>query len=459
MNVFAKNPRRSQSGRSRHKEIKIKKGGPVKRFSWLVFVIFLMGGAWSIAGAYDYPFKDPYLATVIGTPSEFQPKLPEKIDYKMLSFEVFPERVVPSVFWYQREFRYSLTFQKGEAPLIFVIAGTGSSFYSSNMIFFQKIFYQAGFHVICLPSPTSMNFITTASVTSLPGNIIADAVDLYRVMTMAWQQVKDRIKVSEFYLTGYSLGASEAAFVAKLDEEKRVFNFKKVLMINPAVSLYSSAKILDKMLLAALPGGLKDFDDWLNRMLGRFSEVFKELGYVDLGHDWLYDVYKIIAKTKTQSLKRENLDLATMIGTAFRISSNNMIFTSDVMTNAGLIVPKNLVLGSADSLYDYFRVASSTTFVDYFDDLLFPYYKAKHPELTQQMAIEIDSLNHIEDYLRNSPKIGLMGNEDDLILTSGDLAFLKDVFGPRAKIYPYGGHCGNMSYTENVKHMLNFFKS
>lgn len=431
----------------------------MKRFSWLVFVIFLMGGAWSIAGAYDYPFKDPYLATVIGTPSEFQPKLPEKIDYKMLSFEVFPERVVPSVFWYQREFRYSLTFQKGEAPLIFVIAGTGSSFYSSNMIFFQKIFYQAGFHVICLPSPTSMNFITTASVTSLPGNIIADAVDLYRVMTMAWQQVKDRIKVSEFYLTGYSLGASEAAFVAKLDEEKRVFNFKKVLMINPAVSLYSSAKILDKMLLAALPGGLKDFDDWLNRMLGRFSEVFKELGYVDLGHDWLYDVYKIIAKTKTQSLKRENLDLATMIGTAFRISSNNMIFTSDVMTNAGLIVPKNLVLGSADSLYDYFRVASSTTFVDYFDDLLFPYYKAKHPELTQQMAIEIDSLNHIEDYLRNSPKIGLMGNEDDLILTSGDLAFLKDVFGPRAKIYPYGGHCGNMSYTENVKHMLNFFKS
>jgi len=427
----------------------------VKRFSWLVFVIFLMGGAWSLAGAYDYPFKDPYLATVISTPSEFQPQLPEKIDYKLLSFKVFPERVVPSVFWYQREFRYSLTYQKGEAPLIFVIAGTGSSFYSANMIFFQKIFYQAGFHVICLPSPTSMNFITTASVTSLPGNIIADAVDLYRVMTMAWEQVKDRIKVSEFYLTGYSLGASEAAFVAKLDEEKRTFNFKKVLMINPAVSLYSSANILDKMLLAALPGGLKDFNDWLNRMLGRFAEVYKEMGYVDLGHDWLYDVYKTI--NKTQSPKRENL--ATMIGFAFRISSNNMIFTSDVMTNAGLIVPKNLVLGSADSLYEYFRATSTTTFVDYFDDLLFPYYKAKYPELSQERAIEIDSLHHIEAYLRNSTKIGLMGNEDDLILTSEDLAFLKDVFGSRAKIYPYGGHCGNMSYRENVKHMLNFFKS
>ena len=426
----------------------------MKRFSWLLFFIFLLGGAWSQANAYDYPLKDPYVATIIGTPSEFQPKLPQKIDYKMLSFKVFPERVVPSVFWYQRDFRYSLTYQKGEAPLIFVIAGTGSTFYSSNMIFFQKIFYQAGFHVICLPSPTSMNFITTASATSLPGNIIADAADLYRVMTMAWEQVKDRIKVSEFYLTGYSLGASEAAFVAKLDEEKRVFNFKKVLMINPAVNLYSSAKILDQMFLRALPGGLKDFNDWLNRTLGQFAEFYKEMGYIDLSHDWLYDVYK--TNFKTRSPKQENL--ATMIGFAFRISSNNMVFTSDVMTNAGLIVPKNLVLGSADSLYDYFRATSTITFVDYFDELLFPYYKAKYPELTQERAIEIVSLHTIETYLRNSPKIGLMGNEDDLILTPQDLNFLKYVFGSRAKLYPYGGHCGNMSYTENVDYMLNFFK-
>jgi len=47
------------------------------------------------------------------------------ITVKMMSLVVFTERVVPSVFWYQREFGYSLTYQKGEALLIFVIAGTG----------------------------------------------------------------------------------------------------------------------------------------------------------------------------------------------------------------------------------------------------------------------------------------------------------------------------------------------
>ena len=81
-----------------------------------------------------------------------------------------------------------------------------------------------------------------------------------------------------------------------------------------------------------------------------------------------------------------------MIGTVFRISSDNMFFTADVMTNAGVIVPKNLVLGSSDSLTDYAKVVSQATFVDYFDEILFPYYKAKHPTLTPDWAIAVDSL-------------------------------------------------------------------
>jgi hypothetical protein len=316
------------------------------------------------------------------------------------------------------------------------------------------VFYQAGYHVICLSSPTHMNFIATASKTSLPGNILEDARDLYRVMEMAWQQVKGRIKVSEFYLTGYSLGGAEAAFVSKLDEERGSFNFKKVLAINPPVSLYSSAKILDEMLLAALPGGLQDWNLWFKGLLEAFGEFYKTMGRVDMSHDFLYDVYRTVLRGKEP--RRENL--ATMIGTVFRISSNSMVFTSDVMTNAGVIVPENLEPGAADSLYDYFRLTSTMTFVDYFEELLFPFYKAKYPELTEGLAIEIVSMRHIEDYLRTSPKIGLMGNEDDPILTPEDVAFLKDVFGSRAKLYPFGGHCGNMSYRENVADMLNFFR-
>jgi hypothetical protein len=302
-----------------------------------------------------------------------------------------------------------------------------------------------------------MNFVVTASATCVPGNIVEDAQDLYRVMTLAWQQVKDRIKVSEFYLTGYSLGASQSAFVAKLDEEKRVFNFKKVCMINPVVSLYTSAKILDNMLLEIMPdrNSPEVFDRWFNGVLGKFGEAYRLLHQPPLDHDFLYDMYRALYKTKPPRQE----DMAGIIGTVFQLALRNMIFTSDVMSNSGLIVPKNRVLGSADSLTDYWKVTGTISFVDYFDELLYSYFQSRNPGLTKEALIESTSLRSIESYLRNTPKIVLMDNEDDLILTPEDLSFLKNVFGPRAKIYPYGGHLGNMTYKDNIAHMIDIFKN
>ena len=40
-----------------------------------------------------------------------------------------------------------------------------------------------------------------------------------------------------------------------------------------------------------------------------------------------------------------------------------------------------------------------------------------------------------------------------------EIDFFPEVFGDRATIFPYGGHCGNMSYKTNVEYMLNFFKN
>lgn len=189
-----------------------------------------------IAGAekvYDYPLEDGYAATIIGTPNAFKASLPKDINVKTLKMKVFPDQKTPDVFWYQDKLRYSLAWQKKEAPLIFVIAGTGAGYNSSKMNMLQSAFWGAGFHVICLPSPTHPNFMVNASTSKMPGNSVEDAIDLYRVMDLAWQQAGKKIKVSDFYLTGYSLGALESAYVSKLDEEKGLFNFKKVLMIKP----------------------------------------------------------------------------------------------------------------------------------------------------------------------------------------------------------------------------------
>ena len=73
--------------------------------------------------------------------------------------------------------------------------------------------------------------------------------------------------------------------------------------------------------------------------------------------------------------------------------------------------------------------------------------------------VDRSSLRSIEQYLRQSEKIGLITNVDDLILAKGDVEYFKEVFGSRAKVYPRGGHCGNMAYKDNVAYMVDFFKS
>jgi len=424
----------------------------MKRLLLTLFGLVLASVSSASSGPYDYPFTDAYVATVVNTPSEFKAPLPKKVRMKMLALTVFEDRNIPDVFWYQNKLRYSLAYQKKKAPLIFVIAGTGGSFYSSNMQLFQKIFFGAGFHVISLSSPTHPNFIVTASTSSVPGHIVEDSRDLYRVMELAWQQVKDRIEVSEFYLTGYSLGAAQAAFVSKLDEDKGAFNFRKVLMVNPPLSLYSSVSKLDKMLLENIPGGLDNFNAFWADLMRQFSEVYRLMGYIDFSGDYLYEIHK-------KRPPKDHAKLAALIGISFRLSSSDMVFTSDVMSNAGLIVPKNRSLSTHESLTDYAKVATRTSFLDYFNELFWPYFQSLDPGMSKEALIESLSLESIEPYLKQAEKIGLVTNEDELILGAKEVDFFRQVFGSRAMIYPIGGHCGNMTYKDNVEYMLDFFKN
>ena len=401
-------------------------------------------------GLYDYPFVDPFAATVVGTPKGYRASLPTRIPVDQMEISVFEDREVPEVFWYNDRLKFSLARQKHRAPLIFNIAGTGAGHNSGLMKVMQKAFYKAGFHVISLPSPTHSNFIVSASSTGVPGRVEDDAADLYRVMELAYERVKERIDVSEFYLTGYSLGGWQAAFVAHLDEDAQVFDFAKVLMINPPVSLYSSIRRLDHMLIDNVPGGTDGLDEYFERTFNAFIQVYKDHEFTNFGEDFLYRAYT--------TYEPDEESLASLVGLSFRLSSNNMAFTSDVMSRSGYVVPKSMELTNSTSLTDYFKVGMRLSFENYLDELFYPYFKAKNPSLTREDLVEEASLERIEDYLIRTQKIGLMTNEDDIILAPGELDYLMDVFGVRAKIFPTGGHIGNLEQRHVIAHMTEFFK-
>ena len=419
------------------------------QWQWLLFLMTVLLLLPSSVPAYDYPLDNPYAATIVGTPTTLKVELPKKIREKELKLEPLAGREPPGLFWYQQAFRYSLAYQKHEAPLIFVIAGTGANYKSPKMQTLKKAFFQAGFHVVCLTSPTYANFIVTASNSSMPGDIRDDSADLYQVMSRIWQDIREQVEVSEFMLTGYSLGGAQAAFISQLDEEQKRFNFNKVLMINPPLSLFSSVGILDAMLEENIPGGADKFNNFFNKTMAEFSAVYKESDWLIFNNDFLYRVY--------ERGNSSDADMKALIGISFRIAGGDMIFTADVMNNTGYILPKNLELSSTDSTTDYAKVAFRTSFLDYFDDLFLPFFQSREPGLSRQTLIDRQSLASIEEYLVATEKISMLHNTDDVILAPGELDYLVRVLGPRAKIYPAGGHCGNMEHHQNVKDMVEFF--
>ncbi|WP_374442101.1 serine/threonine protein kinase [Pseudomonas panipatensis] len=403
--------------------------------------------------SYGYPLTNPFEATIATTPMELRPKLPDiaDIDQHDYAVKLRPERefVLPDNFWPVKDLHYRLARQDHPAPLVFIIAGTGAHYASSTPEYLKRLFYGAGYHVVQISSPTSWDFMAGASRIATPGYSSEDADDLYRVMQAVRARHPD-LPVTDFYLTGYSLGALHAAFVSKLDETRRSFNFKRVLLLNPPVNLYTSVSNLDKLVQTRVKG-ITDSKTFYQLILGKLTRYFQKKGYIDLNDAFLYDF-----QNSKQHLTNE--EMAMLIGATFRFSSADIAFTSDLINHRGLITPPNYPIHEGTSLEPFFSRALQCDFDCYMTEQLIPMWRKRYNGGSLPQLVEKSSLYALRDYLHDSPKIAVMHNADDVILGPGDLGFLRRTFGDRLTLYPLGGHCGNLNYRVNAQDMLNFFR-
>ncbi len=413
--------------------------GPGKKilfvFYALILIMFCVFAS-AHAETKQFPITDPYKATIFGTPPELMYKLKKPVKPDECEI-IIDERRIPDIFWYDKNFYYSTAMQEGEAPLLFIIAGTGSEHDSTKMRFLTQLFYEAGFHVVALSSPTHMNSVISFSKYAAPGYVPYDVEDLYRAMKWIKADLEGEYKIRNYSITGYSLGAMHSAFLAKLDEERKDFHFRRVLMLNPPVSLYSSALRFDSW-LSPENLGKRTPRQVIDNLIKAFSEIYVQSDIVDLDDNFLYAL--------SQHKHFSEMDMRAIIAAAFRMSSSSMIFSSDVCLNAGYIVPVNKQLGVGDDLMPYIRVAAAITFEDYVDEYLLPYLQFIKPGTTKGELVKNCDLSSISDYLSKSEKIFVLGNEDDIILNSADVEFLKKTFGQRAILFPHGGHCGNIMF-------------
>lgn len=399
-------------------------------------------------GKYEYPFQNPYMATILGSSTLMINGVSESVPTKVYKIKLPGSIEVPENLWYNSKFEFSLVPQKEKAPLIFLLAGTGSDYHAARMVFFQRIFYDAGYSVISITSPMHSNFIINASTNRMPGMIMDDGKDIYNVMKETYKIVKDKINVSDFYVVGYSLGATESAVVSYIDETEKAFNFKRIFMINPAVDIYESAIKLDKTLDIPTEGKVENLEKLINKVFNKLSDSLKN-GYTEITEELIYSMF-----AKEQMTDEE---MGELIGLVFRLTAIDVNYVTDLINDRKVYVDKPV--GKFTKMFPYFEKINFAGFGDYINRLAYPYFDEKMGGgINIEELLQYTKLQQIQDYLKTTDKIAVVTNRDEIILGEEDFEFLENTFKGRLIIYPYGGHCGNMYYRTNVDVMLKFLK-
>lgn len=403
---------------------------------------------------YAYPVTNPFMATVAGTPEKLRAPVPSDVDVQQtdLKVRVLPERNLPPALSEYRDLHYRVAWHDEAAPLIFLVAGTGSGYDSTRMDFLKRLFWQAGMHVIVLSSPSNHDFIAAASRSGLPGMGADDARDLHTAMSMAVEKAQQKLgfEVTSYRLAGFSLGALHAAFVAELDSRLGQFDFERVLLLNPPVDLYASVGRLDALSYTKIQG-VDDNDSFYEHIFQKLSRHFANRGNSDIQES-------LFAEIQSSPEALTDAELAMLIGAVFRFSAADLSFMSDLVNHGGRYVPADQQLRVSTSLTPYLRRALFCDFTCYINDQLLPAWQLENAGKTiEDMAWET-SLRSLQDYLRDNRNIAAVSNADDLILAEDDYRFLATTLGERAFLYPSGGHGGNLDYAPVAERYLAFLQ-
>src|SRR4029453_12703206 len=396
------------------------------------------------AADYEYPYRDPYLATA---PSAMlgNDEATARIESNVLRVSGLPGRNnLPGL---EGRGDVSLAFyrQNQAAPLLFILAGVGSNPYFGVGPYLAGLFYRAGSHVVVLPSPMNWNFALSASTSGAPGYAPADARDLYDVMQKTLTTLRDRynIKPTVIRFLGVSLGALEGAYLSVIDADEGKIGIANYLLINPPIDLHYA---------------LKKTDEW-SRLAQKFGPersrelVSKALAMVDSFSDETPDDPAVIDRLAKKLAGFTTEELQYLIAESLQSQLYELIYVTQVIQD------QNVLPTPKDDMRKRLQEAKSFTLVDYYWKIAVPLWQKQlgDSQADPESLLQRSSLPPIVDRLRNNPKVHILHNVDDFLAERKSIEALKETLGDQVTLYPYGGHVGNLWYPENKKTIVKFF--
>lgn len=341
-------------------------------------------------------------------------------------------------------FTYLLQSKK-DAPLVFLIPGTGGSYKSTTSGYIAEKLFAQGYHTVTIDNAFNWKFVIGGSTNAIPGYIAEDAKDLYRVMkkVRAYLKAGHGVNPSGHSLVGYSMGGLHSLFLKRMDDEIKEFSFDRVLMINPPVDLLYGVQALDQLYKKGESLG----KDKQGQTFMRLLDVGEKLLEKSNGDLKSIDLEKVV-----NDLNFSDAEYAYLISFTFRSSLRDVIYASQQVKDLGILKYKATKYKQNARLNE----ASQFSFADYMKLFVLPSAQQKMGvEYSSEDLNRDSSLYQFEKMLKNDPRVFLVHSQDDFLLAPGDAQWLSQAFGPRAVIFPYGGHCGNIAFPQFAE-FLNF---
>ncbi|HEY0747453.1 MAG TPA: hypothetical protein VGD63_12185 [Steroidobacteraceae bacterium] len=386
-------------------------------------------------------------ATVFGTPPQDLAPLPKKVPLSEINIALPWRLPVPDVLWFDAELRVWLSAQRKPAPLAIVIAGTGGDGNTKTISVLRAALYGAGYHVLTMPSPTFPDFIVSTSSTGVAGDLMQDGHDLYQAMQQILAHLPRKVRITDIDVLGYSLGGANAAVVKSIDASERKLNIRRVVMINPPVSLFSSVGRLDLLFAASIGPGTEGVELLYRRLYAQIANLYRASDRLELDQNFILSAGAATLKT--------DAEFSAAIALTFRLQLIDMFFIGDLYAKTGVIVDPNHPPKVADSLEEIQRDLRARPFADYFSKVFAPYYLKHRPGATSASLIAANRLDIIGESLRANGDYYAQTTRNDLILSKRELAWLQETLGPRIIIYDHGGHLGEVGDRQQVADMLD----
>jgi hypothetical protein len=417
---------------------------------FIVWFVVILTTVWILrspaqALEYNYPYHDPYIATVTTAILDDGPDPRPKSSIVHVPGLAGRNRL-PSLEG-RGELSVLLYRQSRPAPLLFILSGIGANPFFGIATYLARVFYEQGFHIVILPSPMSWNFALSASRSGAPGYAPADARDLYEMMQKSLSILKDRhdVRITKIDFVGLSLGALEGAYLSVLDSDERKIGIEKYLLVDPPLDLSYA---------------LKKIDEWSTLKVKFGAEksqgiISKAIGIVESFSDAKKDDPAVFEKFAKQFAGFTTQEFQLLIAADLQTLLPELVYVTQSIHD------QKILTAARGNLRKRLREASDLTFMDYSEKIAVPLWRTQlsEPEADVESFMKKGSLASILDRLRGNSKVQIVHNADDPLTDKKSIEELKEALGDRVMVYPYGGHLGNIWYPQNREYALKLFKT